>query len=157
MAKPSLALIQAIRRAAHKIEIGSNYQWGHMGSCNCGHLAQEITKLTKAEIHKFAMQKRGDWNEQVIEYCPTSGYPMDKVITIMIEAGLEIEDLKNLERLSDQKILDFFPIHERNLQKNKKNDVAKYMLAWAEILEDELIKNISLEENFSSKNEQIFL
>jgi hypothetical protein len=77
MAHANPELIQALRRTAQKLSIGNPYQWGHMGSCNCGNLAQELTQLTKAQIHEFAMQGRGDWREQVEEFCPTSGLPMD--------------------------------------------------------------------------------
>ena len=31
-----------------------------MGSCNCGHLAQTVTRLTKAEIHTQALQRYGE-------------------------------------------------------------------------------------------------
>ena len=55
MARPNLDLIAALRRTARKINDGAPYQWGHMGSCNCGNLAQELTKLTKAEIHAHAL------------------------------------------------------------------------------------------------------
>jgi hypothetical protein len=65
MAHANPELIQALRRTAQKLSIGNPYQWGHMGSCNCGNLAQELTQLTKAQIHEFAMQGRGDWREQV--------------------------------------------------------------------------------------------
>ena len=80
MATANLPLVDALRRTARKLASGASYQWGHMGSCNCGNLAQELTRLTKAEIHAFAMQGRGDWREQVEEFCPTSGLPMDLLI-----------------------------------------------------------------------------
>ncbi|MDN5199834.1 hypothetical protein QQ008_00630 [Fulvivirgaceae bacterium BMA10] len=144
MAKANLNLIEAIRKAAQKIKNSKHYQWGHMGSCNCGHLAQEITKLSKSQIHEYAMRKYGDWTEQCMDYCPTSRYPMDLVISTMLDAGLDIDDLKNLERLSDREVLKTFPIEERNLRHNVKQDVVKYMMAWAKLLEEQLIQHISL-------------
>jgi glutaredoxin-related protein len=69
MEKPSLPLIMAIRSAAVKLESSTIYQWGHMGACNCGFLAQEVTKLTKEEIHARAMMRHGDWTEQLNDYC----------------------------------------------------------------------------------------
>ena len=50
MAKATPILIEAIRNTAKKLETGAPYQWGHMGSCNCGNLAQEITDLSEKEI-----------------------------------------------------------------------------------------------------------
>jgi hypothetical protein len=135
MALASPELIAAIEKTVFKLSNGSSYQWGHMGSCNCGNLAQELTKMGKAEIHRYAMERYGDWNEQLIEFCPTSGYPMDLMISRMLKFGLTIEDLAHLERLSDPKILSAMSIERRNsISKNSKNDVIYYMKTWAEEL-----------------------
>ena len=40
MAKATPVLIEALRKTAKKLEKGARYQWGHMGCCNCGNLAQ---------------------------------------------------------------------------------------------------------------------
>ena len=136
MAKPTEFLIEALRNTAVKIADNPNYQWGHMGSCNCGHLAQEISHLKASEIHERAMQKYGDWNEQLNDYCPTSGLLMDDLITRMLEAGLDTDDLKHLEKLSDPAILQRLPLSERHLKHNSKDDVVKYILTWAELLEE---------------------
>lgn len=145
MARPNLDLIAALRQTACKIEQGSPYQWGHMGSCNCGNLAQEITKLTKAEIHAHALANgRGDWNEQLNDYCPTSGLPMDLLINEMIDAGLDSDDLKHLERLSDRRILNRLPENKRHLRHNYRDDVVLYISEWATMLEEQLLSTIKL-------------
>ena len=54
MAKASIKIIQALGKTISNLNDGASYQWGHMGSCNCGNLAQVITNLDKAEIHKSA-------------------------------------------------------------------------------------------------------
>ena len=87
MAKPSLALIKTIRTAALKLEASTNYQWGHMGACNCGYLVQEVTGLTKEEIHKRAMMRYGDWSEQLNDYCPNSGLPKEIRVEIVSSMG----------------------------------------------------------------------
>jgi hypothetical protein len=144
MAKPTAKLVNALREAANKIENGGNYQWGHMGSCNCGHLAQEITNMTKAEIHQYALRRYGDWTEQSQDYCENSGMTFDLIISEMIAAGLELEDIRHLEKLSDKKVLRQFSLEERNLNYNVKEDVAKYMRAWAKLLEEKMLEKISL-------------
>lgn len=145
MARPNLDLIAALRRTARKIEKGSPYQWGHMGSCNCGNLAQELTRLTKAEIHALALANgRGDWNEQLNDYCPTSGLPMDLLIGEMMEAGLDPDDLKQLERLSDVRILQRLPAEKRYLRHNFRDDVVLYISEWANMLEEQLLAPIKL-------------
>lgn len=135
MAVPNLKVIQALRETATQIATSGRYEWGHMGSCNCGHLAQNITSFTRAEIQQFALQKRGDWSEQVIDYCPTSGYPMDLIIGRMIEFGFTQSDLRQLENLSNPEILAKAGVASFN--RNVMSDTVKYMNAWADLLESQ--------------------
>jgi hypothetical protein len=144
MARVSLELISAIRAAAQKLEDSSLYEWGHMGACNCGFLAQQVTKLTKAEIHRRAMQGYGDWTEQLNDYCPTSGLPMDDLIAELLAFGFDAEELKHLERLSGKNVLQQLPINQRNLKHNIKKDAVMYMRTWANYLEDMLLERIKL-------------
>ena len=144
MAKRTLSVIEVLRSTAFALENRSDYQWGHMGSCNCGFLAQEITNLRKNEIHGYAMQRCGDWSEQLHDYCATSGLPMDDLITKMIEFGFDTVDLKHLERLSDHHVVKTLPREEQHLKHNVKADVVKYLKAWANVLEGRLVENIRL-------------
>lgn len=146
MAKASIEVLNALRRTIQRLELTADYQWGHMGACNCGHLAQEITSLKKAEIHRRAMERYGDWNEQLNDYCPTSGLAMDDMISQMLEAGFDIDDLKNLEKLSSREILNQLPAERRNLKHNVKQDVITYMKAWTVLIENQLVDQITLEE-----------
>jgi len=140
MAIPTPSLISSIRKTAQRLKNGSPYQWGHMGACNCGNLAQELTNLSKGEIHQLAMQGVGDWNDQLREYCPSSGFPMDIMISKLLEAGLSLDDLADLEKLSNPAILAEIPIARRNkLSKNNRNDVVLYMETWANLLERQWI------------------
>jgi hypothetical protein len=150
MARASVEVINILKRTALKLERSTGYQWGHMGACNCGFLTQEITNLKKDEIHWLAMQKYGDWSEQLNDYCPTSGLPMDSLISEMITVGFDTDDLKHLEQLSDQRILQTLPMEERSLRHNFKPDVVKYLSAWAVMLEEELLKTITLPD-FTSR------
>ena len=138
MAVPNLKVIQALRETATQIASSGRYEWGHMGSCNCGHLAQNITSFTRAEIQQFALQKRGDWSEQVIDYCPTSGYPMDLIIGRMIEFGFTQSDLRQLENLSNPEILAKVGVTSFN--RNVMSDTVKYMNAWADLLENQCME-----------------
>ncbi|MEM6845661.1 MAG: hypothetical protein AAF944_17665 [Bacteroidota bacterium] len=145
MASPKPALIVAIRNTAKKLASSPQYQWGHMGSCNCGHLVQEVTQLSRADIHEYAMRTRGgDWSEQAMDYCPTSGYLMDQVISIMLEAGMDLVDFKHLERLSDKAVLARLPQGSRHLRHNYREDAVIYLNAWADLLEDRLLQQVEL-------------
>ncbi|MBN8578187.1 MAG: hypothetical protein J0L66_14680 [Cytophagales bacterium] len=139
-------MIEALRNAARKLHTSTDYQWGHMGLCNCGFLAQEVTRLTKSEIHRHAMAKPGDWSEQLNDYCPTSGMPMDDLITELLHAGFSRQNLIDLERLADSKILAFLPGNRKNLKHNVKQDVILYLNTWASYLEAAFSESISLRE-----------
>ncbi len=135
MANATQALIQTLKKTAKNMSGSSAYQWGHMGACNCGFLVQEITRFSKDEIHRRAMQGHGDWNEQLNDYCPASGLLMDDMISTLLDAGFDIDDLKNLERLSSPEVLRSLPEHQRNLKHNVKADVIAYLNAWADLLD----------------------
>ncbi|MFD2523855.1 hypothetical protein [Emticicia soli] len=144
MAQAKTEIIDALRRTADKLKNGSQYMWGHMGSCNCGNLAQEVTKRTKAEIHAYAMQGHGDWNEQLNEYCETSAMPINLIIFDLLTAGFSIEDLQNLEKLSDKDVLMRLPVEKRYLRHNVREDVIVYLQEWANMLEERLLDTIKL-------------
>lgn len=152
MAIPSLKIIDALRKTANQIKNGSRYEWGHMGSCNCGNLAQTVTSFSRAEIQKYALEKRGDWNEQLIDYCPTSGFPMDLIIEKMIDFGFSKQDLRHLEWLSDTEIVNEVLKDKSisHLSRNSKSDTILYMKTWANLLEDKLVAPIKL--NISKEN-----
>ncbi|PLK46474.1 MULTISPECIES: hypothetical protein [Emticicia] len=144
MAQVKQEIVDALRRTAGKLQAGTQYMWGHMGSCNCGNLAQEVTRKTKAEIHAYAMQGRGDWNEQLNDYCGVSAMPIDLLIFEMLTAGFTLEDLKNLEKLSDKDVLSRLPVEKRYLRHNVREDVIVYLLEWANMLEEQLLETIEL-------------
>jgi hypothetical protein len=151
VAQSTIPVIQALRQTAHRLATEAPYQWGHMGSCNCGHLAQTITQLTKAEIHARAMQRYGDWERQLIDYCPTSGLPIDETIDEMLALGFTRSDLTHLERLADPTIRAAIPFERRNaLRHNQRDDVVLYLRTWADLLEQELLATIELPD-FTSR------
>ncbi len=155
MAKASIDLIQTLRKTAKAISRSHDYQWGHMGACNCGFLAQQVTALSKREIHSRAMEGYGDWAEQVNDYCPTSGLRMDNLISALLVFGFDTDDLKYLERLSDPAVLRYASLSCGDLKHNNKQDVVRYVLAWAEMLEDRLIKSIDVTDYRSALKKEI--
>lgn len=142
MAKASLLLIQAFRKTAEALMEGKPYEWGHMGACNCGNLAQTLLNMSKAEIHNLALTRTGNWSEQVNDYCPTSGLEMDRMIFSLLEKGLSTEDLQQLEFLSNKEIK--MRLGNRELKNNNRQDLADYLNAWANMLEEQLLQEIKL-------------
>ena len=74
-----------------------------------------------------------DWADATVAYCPTSGLPLDDIITEMLNAGLTLSEIRHLERLSDPRILAALP-HPRHLRRNNPADVALYLETWADLI-----------------------
>ncbi|MFN4087174.1 MAG: hypothetical protein ACK4LB_14645 [Spirosomataceae bacterium] len=144
MAKADVKIVEVLRRTAEKLSQGSTYMWGHMGSCNCGNLAQEVTQLSKAQIHAYAMRGCGDWNEQLNDYCETSQMPMDLVIFELLSFGFSLQDLKALEYVSDPAVLERLPKEKRHLRRNVREDVVVYLQTWADLVEEQILAQIEL-------------
>lgn len=138
MARATVELVTALRTTAARLRGDTVYQWGHMGQCNCGHLAQTITNIGHAEIHRSAMVREGDWEQQANDYCPTSGYRIDDIIDALLDLGMQLSDIGNLEKLRDREVLARLPAEQRYLTRNRRQDVALYMETWAALLEEQL-------------------
>ncbi|MDB4977290.1 MAG: hypothetical protein JWN48_5631 [Myxococcaceae bacterium] len=136
MARPTLELIGALRVTATRLSSGATYKWSHFGQCNCGNLAQTVTQLTPEQVYRAAFERSGDWGEQAREFCPTSGYPIDFVLQRLFDMGVEQTDIRHLERLSDDRVLKRLGVV--GLAHNDRQDVVRYMQAWADLLEDAL-------------------
>jgi hypothetical protein len=150
MAVANPSVIAAIRQTSKNLKNNEAYQWGHMGACNCGHLARVVTPFTKAEIHQYAIATReGDWSEMVESYCSVSNAPIDMVIAEMINSGFSLDDLQNLEYLSDKTILNKLGV--LSLNRNNKADLISYLDAWVEILEEKYLSTVNINFNLTSE------
>jgi hypothetical protein len=142
MAKATIETITLLRRTADALQKSEYYQWGHMGACNCGFLAQQVTLLSKGEIHARALQRYGDWNEQLNDYCPSSGLLFDDIISSLLQAGFDIVDLKQLETLSDPSVVTATGIGL--LSRNSKQHVLLYIRTWATLLEERFLNELAV-------------
>ena len=139
MARANRELITALRATVARLETGAPYRWTHMGACNCGHLAQTITHLSAEDIRRYALERSGEWAEQGLEFCPTSGYPMDAILTALFELGLSSDDLGQLERLTNPEVLRRMPVELRKeLSYRDRDHVVLYMRTFADVLEQQL-------------------
>ena len=144
MARPTPALIAALRETARRLQAGAPYSWSLLGSCNCGHLAQTVTRLTSHQIQARALEHAGDWTEQALAYCPSSGLPMDDVFAELMQIGLTRADIAHLEKLSDPDVRARIPDAGRPLRHNRRDDVVRYLAAWADLLEGALLPHLRL-------------
>ena len=56
----NLRLAFALRRTADRLADGARYEWGHVGRCNCGHVAQTLTDLDDRQILRIFGQDLGE-------------------------------------------------------------------------------------------------
>jgi hypothetical protein len=139
MARANVELIKALRATAARLQLGAPYRWTHMGACNCGHLAQTVTHLDAEDIRRYALERSGEWAEQVLEFCPTSGYPMDAILSALFDLGLTRQDLAHLEKLTDPEILRRLATDVRTgLSYRERDHVVLYMKTFAQLLEEAL-------------------
>ncbi len=132
----SRALIEALHVVAERLERGAPYQWGHMGQCNCGHLAQVVSRRTAADIHRSAIARNtGEWSEHANDRCPSTGALIDDVFDDLLAIGLTRQDIVHLEHLDDPRVVARVG---RALRKNQRADAVDYVRAWAGLLSEEL-------------------
>jgi hypothetical protein len=136
MANSNPKLIRYIRETADRLEGGADYQWGHQGQCNCGHIVQTITELSPSEIYHRVIQTTGEWSEFANDYCMGTNLEIEEILDTLNYQGLSREDMRNLEYLSDESILSKLPGGKRYLEKNKREDAILYMRTWADVLEE---------------------
>jgi len=87
MAFPTPELINGLRAAAGELRNGAYYAWGHHGACNCGHLLQATTQLSKEEILTYAHTGPGEWTELAEEACAVTGKSWDLHPSIFITSN----------------------------------------------------------------------
>ena len=125
----SKSLAAALAIVAERLEAGAPYQWGHMGQCNCGHLAQVITQKSAREIHQSAIARHtGECTEFANDYCGATGALIDDVFAELLAMGLSREDIVHLENLSDPAVVARVG---RPLQRHVRDDAVAYTRALA--------------------------
>jgi hypothetical protein len=144
MAHPNLKLVETLRKAAKNLRNGAPYAWGNHGSCNCGHILQVVTHLSKKEILEYAQSTQGEWTEIAEDYCGVTNAPAYLLISQLEKLGLTPTDIHNLEYLEDRRVLENLPGGFRWLKRNVREDLIVYFETMAEMLEEELLKTIEL-------------
>ena len=137
-------LIAGLRTAASNLRNGAFYAWGHHGACNCGHLLQVVTRLSKEEIQTYAHTGYGEWTEIVEESCSVTGVPLGLLITELRSMGLTNNDIHNLEYLEDRAVLNNLPGGFRWLKRNQREDVIIYFETYANMLEEKMLEQIEI-------------
>ena len=143
MAQANILLIEALRETAARLRNGAHYTWGNHGACNCGNLAQVVTKLSKEEILAYAHTGIGEWSELAEDYCGITNAPAGLLISKLQEIGLTPTDIHNLEYLEDKNVLQHLPGGFRWLQRNVREDVIVFFETFAVLLEEQLAEKVS--------------
>ena len=134
--KTNRFLIDALRQTSNRLlDDQVEYQWGHMGQCNAGHLIQTLTGLSSFEIVESIDFQLDEWSEHAIDYCSNTGCKVDDIFLTIEKHGMTHEDIVKLENLSDRKVLNNLDGGFRHLERNNRNDVIDYMNSFADLLE----------------------
>jgi hypothetical protein len=141
MAYPTSELIHGLRTAAVTLRNGGFYAWGHHGACNCGHLLQATTELSKEEILSYAHTGAGEWTELAEESCSVSKAPLTLLLTKLQQLGLTPTDVHNIEYLEDREVLNCLPGGFRWLKRNARQDVVAYFETMADCLEEKMTQH----------------
>ena len=129
-------LIDALRQTSNRLlDDQVEYQWGHMGQCNAGHLIQTLTGLSSFEIVESIDFQLDEWSEHAIDYCSNTGCKVDDIFLTIEKHGMTHEDIVKLENLSDRKVLNNLDGGFRHLERNNRNHVIDYMNSFADLLE----------------------
>ena len=130
-------LIDALRATSRRLEKEDvQYQWGHMGQCNAGHLIQTLTGMSSFEIVESVDFQLDEWSEHAVDYCSCTGNKVDDIFLSIEKHGLSHFDIVKLENLSDRKVLENLDGGFRYLEKNRREDVVEYMRSFADLLEN---------------------
>ncbi|MEM7385911.1 MAG: hypothetical protein AAF514_13295 [Verrucomicrobiota bacterium] len=138
MPEATKPLINALRRSIVRLQAGERYEWGHVGRCNCGHLAQSICGLDDRKILSHFGEHLGEWTELAKDYCDVSGLEVEQLVESLAGVGFGLDDIRHLEFLDDDRVLKHLPDERRHLQRNERADVILYMETLANLLEDEM-------------------
>ena len=129
-------LIDALRATSKRLENEDvQYQWGHMGQCNAGHLIQTLTGMSSFEIVESVDFQLDEWSEHAVDYCSCTGNKVDDIFLSIEKQGLTHSDIVKLENLSDKRILQNLNGGFRYLRRNVKQDVIEYMRSFADLIE----------------------
>ena len=130
-------LIDALRATSKRLENEDvQYQWGHMGQCNAGHLIQTLTGMSSFEIVESVDFQLDEWSEHAVDYCSCTGNKVDDIFLSIEKQGLSHSDLVKLENLSDRKVLENLDGGFRYLERNRREHVVEYMRSFADLLEN---------------------
>lgn len=141
MAQPDPRLIENLRKTTQRLKDGAQYEWGHMGRCNCGHLIQTVTDMSDYEIVRSIDFELDEWTEHAKLYCDGTNHKVDDIFHSLEDIGFDYKDIVNLEYLSDPHVLSTLPSDRRYLRRNNLDDVIVYMETLADVLEKELEEN----------------
>ncbi|MFL2927056.1 MAG: hypothetical protein ACJZ72_00510 [Opitutales bacterium] len=130
-------LIDALRATSKRLENEDvQYQWGHMGQCNAGHLIQTLTGMSSFEIVESVDFQLDEWSEHAVDYCSCTGNKVDDIFLSIEKQGLTHSDIVKLENLSDRKVLENLDGGFRYLERNRREHVVEYMRSFADLLEN---------------------
>jgi hypothetical protein len=168
MAQASSRLVVALRETAARLERRETaYCWSRFALCNCGHLAQTITRLAPTALEAAAGGRHGDWGDQArtlfrpaalvqpdygdrpaldegawepdsADRCNVADRAMAAIVEELQAWGLDPTDIDALERLNDTAVRRRLGNEALDFSHADRDNAVSYMRAWADLLEARL-------------------
>lgn len=145
-------LIKALRTSADKVDGGSVYYcWSSGASCNCGILAQEVLDISERDlldkIYSLSIDDRTWTSLARKRSCSLTGTSIPQIIERLKKVGFKRSNFTELEYLSNRTIckrakIDTTDYHYFTYPSN----FVKYTRAWADILEEQLEAEKSIQK-----------
>lgn len=133
-------LADALRVAAVRVK-SDEYQWTEASRCNCGMLCQVVTGMNSKTLRDamIKLEWYGAWSilsERAI--CSQTGEPVNAIAARLLDSGISRRDICDLELLGNVEILKRAGLTFSSCEYQSRQDVARYMLAWADLIDEQL-------------------
>ncbi|MBK8975514.1 MAG: hypothetical protein IPM29_06280 [Planctomycetes bacterium] len=126
-------LSRALQITADRLAAGARYEWGHVGRCNCGHLVQTLTERSDVQILRAFGQELAEWSEHARARCAETSHDVEELFATLAAVGCDRRHVQGLEQLDHPDVLARLPAGERDLRRNERDDVVRYLRAFAEL------------------------
>ncbi len=103
-----LSLAAHLRSLGDKLRRNTlTYAWDNRSKCNCGLLARTIIGCSSEQLDKMLnVQVKATWRDLANERCSLTGISTDKVFSALMKAGLQFDDITELEFMSNVDVIE---------------------------------------------------
>lgn len=122
------------------------YDWENSGHCNCGVVAQVALGISSDAVLDKAQdapqreqEDGGPWTKRAAFAinCSKTGLPVAEIFSMLVEKGFTLEEIYELEHMTDERILDKMYAKDQDILYHSKESLINYLNNWVEVLQEE--------------------